>query len=151
MAAGQNAGSSASSLGEVDPYAVLGVRRSATAEEIRHAYRHLAHACHPDRHAQASLREAASAAFHRVQAAYEVLGDEHTRAVYDTYGIQGVRAGVQLTQRSDENLAEAFVREQAKQRQRQMEAKLNNRGSFLVGFSRTPLIYPVWYFCFNLA
>jgi curved DNA-binding protein CbpA len=123
--------------GEEDPYAVLGVPRTASSDAIRRAYRQLAGATHPDRHSSAAMREAASAAFHRVQRAYELLGDERTRAVFDTYGLQGVRAGLQLSAQPNSQPPswETLAQAQTKQKQRRMEAKLNSRGSYMLGFS----------------
>lgn len=69
-----------------DPYEVLGVSRTASAEEIKRAYRRLALRYHPDRN-----RGDASAAqkFKEVQAAYEILGDPDRRAQYDRFGAGG--------------------------------------------------------------
>ena len=53
-----------------DPYAVLGVSRSATLEEVKAAYRREALKWHPDRHPE-SEREAASARFKAVSEAYQ--------------------------------------------------------------------------------
>ena len=63
-----------------NPYAVLGVQRDASPEEIRVAYRRAARASHPDLHpGDASAAER----FKRVQIAYELLGDPARRAAYD--------------------------------------------------------------------
>ncbi len=64
---------------ERDYYAVLGVKATATAEEIKKAYRRLARRYHPD----TSDEPDASERFQEVQAAYEVLSDELRRAAYD--------------------------------------------------------------------
>lgn len=57
-------------------YQVLGIQPSATAEEIRSAYRRAARATHPD-HGGSSER------FHQVSEAYQVLSDPQQRAAYD--------------------------------------------------------------------
>lgn len=57
-------------------YATLGVERSATADEIKRAYRKLASQHHPDRGGNTQR-------FQEIQAAYEVLGDADKRAAYD--------------------------------------------------------------------
>jgi hypothetical protein len=64
-----------------DLYAVLGVGRDASEEDIRRAYRSLAQAVHPDKHAGAALREVANAHFSRLHAAYEVLRRVAVRAI----------------------------------------------------------------------
>jgi curved DNA-binding protein CbpA len=56
-----------------DPYAVLGVPRSATAENIKTRYRRLAKALHPDGNKNDPK---AAAHFSELNAAYEILGDE---------------------------------------------------------------------------
>jgi len=59
-----------------DHYQTLGVDRSATAEEIKRAYRRLAMRHHPDKGGD-------SARFVEIQSAYDVLGDAQKRAAYD--------------------------------------------------------------------
>lgn len=63
-----------------DHYAVLGVSKDGSAEEIKRAFRKLALACHPD---VAGDDPAAAERFKRVRAAYEVLSDPAERARYD--------------------------------------------------------------------
>jgi curved DNA-binding protein len=59
-----------------DHYAALGVPRTATAAEIKQAFRKLASQHHPDKGGD-------TAKFQAIQAAYAVLGDEQKRAEYD--------------------------------------------------------------------
>ena len=71
-----------------DYYEVLGVRRDASAEEIKKAYRQLALKHHPDRNpgnkdAEDRFKEAAEA--------YSVLADAEKRSVYDRFGHDGLR------------------------------------------------------------
>lgn len=63
-----------------DPYAVLGVRRDATDDDVRRAFRKLAKQHHPDLH-PGDL--AAAERFKRVSAAYELLSDADQRARFD--------------------------------------------------------------------
>jgi len=63
---------------EIDPYAVLGVPRSATREEIARAYRTLAKRLHPD-----AGTDAASVAMSRVNEAWRILSDPMRRRGWD--------------------------------------------------------------------
>ena len=65
-----------------DFYNILGVARSASANEIKRAYRRLAKEYHPDRNSD----PAAEAKFKEVQDAYGVLSDAKKREEYDRFG-----------------------------------------------------------------
>ncbi len=68
----------------VDVYAVLGVARDSTQDEIKTAYRAAAARTHPDKVA-ASRRAAATEEFKRLSQAHEVLSDPELREEYDLY------------------------------------------------------------------
>ena len=70
-----------------DYYAILGVPRNATQEEIKRAYRRLALKYHPDRNP--GDREAEEK-FKEISEAYEVLSDPEKRAIYDAQGHAGL-------------------------------------------------------------
>jgi DnaJ-class molecular chaperone len=75
-----------------DHYQTLGVPRTASAEDIRKAYRELARKYHPDLHPDDA---AAKEKFKQVQTAFDVLNDPSKREMYDRYGsaFEGVGAG----------------------------------------------------------
>src|SRR5215510_14330515 len=62
------------------PYEVLGVKRDASADEIRKVYRKLAKEFHPDLNPG---KPAAEARFKAVTAAYDILSDPEKRGRYD--------------------------------------------------------------------
>lgn len=64
----------------MDPYKALGLTKSATADEIKKAYRKLARISHPDLHPEDA---GAEARFKTISAAYELLKDPKTRARFD--------------------------------------------------------------------
>ena len=66
-----------------DYYDILGVSKSASADEIKKKFRKLALKYHPDRNPGDSKAEAK---FKEISEAYEVLGDKEKRAKYDQFG-----------------------------------------------------------------
>src|SRR5690349_3440800 len=71
-----------------DLYDVLGISRSASADEIKSAYRKLARQYHPD----VNKAKDAPSKFNEVQEAYEVLSDTEKRKMYDQFGHAGIGA-----------------------------------------------------------
>ena len=74
-----------------DYYEVLGVSKSASADEIKKAYRRLAMKYHPDRNKDAG--EDAEKKFKEAKEAYEVLKDDDKRSTYDRFGHDGLKMG----------------------------------------------------------
>jgi hypothetical protein len=79
------------STDDFDPYAVLGVPRTATEAEIRAAYRELVAKYHPDRHQGNPLEGLAAAKLAEINRAYEILSDPERRAEYDSGRAAGPR------------------------------------------------------------
>jgi DnaJ-class molecular chaperone len=73
-----------------DYYEILGVSRTATADEIKKAYRKLAQKYHPDKNPGDKQAEAK---FKEVNEAHEVLSDAKKRQMYDQFGHAGPQAG----------------------------------------------------------
>lgn len=73
-----------------DFYRELGVSRTATADEIRRAYRKLAMQYHPDKNPD---NPAAETRFKAINRAHDVLSDVKKRSLYDRFGETGLREG----------------------------------------------------------
>src|SRR6185436_13253678 len=71
-------------------YDSLGVKKDASQDEIKKAYRKLVREHHPDKNPGDA---AAEAKFKEVQAAYDVLSDPEKRKQYDRFGAQNGRPG----------------------------------------------------------
>ena len=73
-----------------DYYEVLGVSRDAGPEEIKKAFRKLAHQHHPDKNAG---NESSGERFKEIGEAYEVLSNPEKRQAYDRFGVAGPGRG----------------------------------------------------------
>jgi len=77
-------------MADRDYYHILGVQRGASHDEIRKAYRKLARKHHPDINPG---NKDAENKFKDLSVAYDVLGDEKKRKLYDEFGEAGLAAG----------------------------------------------------------
>jgi molecular chaperone DnaJ len=71
-------------------YKILGVKRKAAQDEIKKAYRKLARKWHPD--VNPGNKEAEQK-FKEISRAYDCLGNEEKRKIYDEFGEEGLQAG----------------------------------------------------------
>ena len=72
-----------------DYYDILGIKKGASADEIKKAYRKQAMKYHPDTNKDAG----AEAKFKEINEAYDVLKDDQKRAAYDAYGHNAFKQG----------------------------------------------------------
>src|SRR5262245_40858029 len=73
-----------------DLYAVLGVARGATPDEIKKAYRKLARTHHPDLN---QGNKQAEERFKEISLAHDILTDPKKRKLYDEFGHEGLQSG----------------------------------------------------------
>ena len=107
-----------------DLYSILGVPRSASADEIKKAYRKLAKKLHPDSHPGDKKAEER---FKDVSVAYDTLGDAKKRALYDEFGEMATKSGF------DEKKARA-VRDYQKQAEEYQSGSFAGGGAAGGGF-----------------
>ena len=70
-----------------DPYSTLGVKRDASADDIKKAYRKLAHQHHPDK------KGGNEAKFKEINEAYQILSDPEKKERFDRFGDTGSQSG----------------------------------------------------------
>jgi DnaJ-class molecular chaperone len=100
-------------------YDIIGVAKTATADEIRKAYRKLARKHHPDVNPGDKRAEEQ---FKKVSAAYDVLSDDKKRAAYDEFGDDSLAGGF------DPDKARAYAAEQQRRARARTYAAHDDEG-----------------------
>uniref|UniRef100_A0A8C0SCX1 DnaJ homolog subfamily C member 11 n=1 Tax=Canis lupus familiaris TaxID=9615 RepID=A0A8C0SCX1_CANLF len=129
-------------LDNEDYYSLLNVRREASSEELKAAYRRLCMLYHPDKHRDPELKSQAERLFNLVHQAYEVLSDPQTRAIYDIYGKRGLEMeGWEVVERrrTPAEIREEFERLQREREERRLQQRTNPKGTISVGIDATDL------------
>ena len=96
-----------------DFYEILGVKKTATEEEIKRAYRKLARKWHPDVNPG---KKEAEQKFKEISQAYDCLGNAERRKLYDEFGEEGLRSGFDAEKARQYRQWGAFQQQQAGQR-----------------------------------
>lgn len=68
-------------------YDVLGVDKNASSDDIKKSYRKLSKKYHPDK----AKDKNSNNKFSEIAEAYEILGDEEKRKIYDRYGLEAAK------------------------------------------------------------
>ena len=92
-------------MAKKDFYDVLGVKKGASREEIKKAYRQLAIKHHPDRNPESKDAEEK---FKEATEAYEILADDRKRQAYDQYGFAGLKGMGQPTAQDFSSIFQGF-------------------------------------------
>uniref|UniRef100_A0A674PDP6 DnaJ homolog subfamily C member 11 n=2 Tax=Takifugu rubripes TaxID=31033 RepID=A0A674PDP6_TAKRU len=129
-------------LNNQDYYSLLNVRKEATLEELKASYRRLCMLYHPDKHRDIELKSQAEQLFNQVRQAYEVLSDEHSRAIYDIFGKKGLEVeGWEVVERkrTPAEIREEYERLQREREERRLQQRTNPKGTISVGVDATDL------------
>ena len=95
-----------------DFYEILGVKKSASEEEIKKAYRKLARKWHPDVNPG---KKEAEQKFKEISQAYDCLGNKEKRRLYDEFGEEGLRTGFDAEKARQYKQWGSFQQQQARE------------------------------------
>src|ERR1700753_2528093 len=95
--------------GEITYYEELGIEETASADEIRDAFRALARLLHPDQQSDPQLKEMAERQMRKLNRIYAVLSDAARRTAYDE-SLSSRNAPIIVFSGSDGNLKKLLVR-----------------------------------------
>ncbi|XP_029006512.1 dnaJ homolog subfamily C member 11 isoform X2 [Betta splendens] len=97
---------------------------------------------HPDKHRDPELKRQAEQLFNQVHRAYEVLSDDHSRAIYDIFGKKGLEVeGWEVVERkrTPAEIREEYERLQREREERRLQQRTNPKGTISVGIDATDL------------
>jgi DnaJ homolog subfamily B member 4 len=89
-----------------DLYKRLGINKNATITEIKKAYKKEALKWHPDRNQH--QKKLAEEKFKEISEAYEILSDENKKIMYDNYGLENMKNGINMDDIKKYNNAQTF-------------------------------------------
>lgn len=138
-------GASTSSVDGNELYAVLGVSKDATEEQIKKAYRFLVQTMHPDKIRDETRKRVAQERFIAIQQAYDVLKDGNLRNVYDVYGMEGLQAGMQVSEFVDSaSKQKEWMKFQEHLKKKQIEEAMmaQQQGLYIFKTDATALVSP---------
>ena len=96
-----------------DFYDILGIKKTASDEEVKKAYRKLARKWHPDVNPG---KKEAEQKFKEISEAYDCLGNAERRKLYDEFGEDGLRAGFDAEKAREYKQWGAYQQQQAQGR-----------------------------------
>ncbi|KAM0935599.1 putative chaperone protein DnaJ 13 [Dioscorea sansibarensis] len=120
-----------------DLYALLHISPEASDEEIRRAYRQWAQVYHPDKYQDAQMKYVATENFQKIRDAYEILTDEQKRLIYDIYGMEGLKSGLELGPKlsKPDEIKEELERLQRRKEQAKVLAHARPTGALIANLS----------------
>lgn len=128
---------------EENYYQLLNVSKTASPDEINSAYRRFSRMFHPDKHStDPNKQKWAEQIFNKVKEAYEVLSDNHKRAIYDTLGKRGLEVDgweVIFRTRTPREIREEYERLKREREERRLQQSANPRGTITLSVNATDM------------
>ncbi|XP_063374234.1 dnaJ homolog subfamily C member 11 [Cydia amplana] len=130
-------------LMEENYYQLLNVSKTASPDEINSAYRRFSRMFHPDKHStDPNKQKWAEQIFNKVKEAYEVLSDNHKRAIYDTLGKRGLEVDgweIIFRTRTPREIREEYERLKREREERRLQQSANPRGTITLSVNATDM------------